>query len=82
MPQSLKNLKNINKDILSKDNITNLVKTQQSILGSNGRILLRPSGTEDLVRIMVECRDGNKVKKITEIIANTILKENEFDKIK
>ena len=82
VPQSLKNLKNINKDILSKDNITNLVKTQQSILGSNGRILLRPSGTEDLVRIMVECRDGNKVKKITEIIANTILKENEFDKIK
>ena len=82
VPQSLKNLKNINKDILSKDNITNLVKTQQSILGSNGRILLRPSGTEDLVRIMVECRDGNKVKKITEMIANTILKENEFDKIK
>ena len=82
MPQSLKNLKSINKDILFKDNIKNLVKTQQSILGSNGRILLRPSGTEDLVRIMVECRDGNKVKKITEIIANTILKENEFDKIK
>ncbi len=82
VPQSLKNLKNINKNILSNDNITNLVKTQQSILGSNGRILLRPSGTEDLVRIMVECRDENKVKKITEIIANTILKENEFDKIK
>ena len=82
MPQSLKNLKNINKDILSKDNITNLVKTQQSILGSDGRILLRPSGTEDLVRIMVECRDENKVEEITEIIANTILKENEFDKIK
>ena len=81
VPQSLKNLKNINKDILSKDNITNLVKTQQSILGSNGRILLRPSGTEDLVRIMVEFRDENKVKEITEIIANTILKENEFDKI-
>ena len=31
---------------------------------------------------MVECRDEKEVKKITEIIANTILKENEFDKIK
>ena len=82
VPQSLKNLKYINKNILSKDSITNLVKTQQSLLGSTGRILLRPSGTEDLVRIMVECSDENKVKEITEIIANTILKENEFDKIK
>ncbi len=82
VPQSLKNLKNIDKNILSKDNITNLVKTQQDLLGSNGRILLRPSGTENLVRIMVECNDGNKVKEVTEIIANTILKENKFDKIK
>ncbi len=82
VPQSLKNLKNIDKNILSNVNIINLLKTQQSLLGSKGRILLRPSGTEDLVRIMVECRDGNKVKEITEIIANTILRENEFDKIK
>ena len=82
IPQSLKNLKNVNKDILSKDKITNLVKTQQNLLGSNGRILLRPSGTEDLVRIMVESNDENKVKEITETLANIILKENKIEKNK
>ena len=82
IPQSLKNLKNVNKDILSKDKITNLVKTHQKLLGPNGRILLRPSGTEDLVRIMVESNDEKKVKEITETLANIILKENKIEKNK
>ena len=30
---------------------------------------------------MVACSDGKIVNEITEVIANTILKENEFDKI-
>ena len=67
---------------LSKDKITNLVKTQQNLLGPNGRILLRPSGTEDLVRIMVESNDEKKVKEITETLANIILKENKIEKNK
>ncbi len=82
VPQSLKNLKNIDRNILFRDNITNVVETQQKILGSEGRIILRPSGTEDLVRIMVECKDGNKVREITEKIARTILKENQIEKNK
>ena len=67
---------------MSKDIIINLVKTQQNILGSNGKILLRPSGTEDLVRIMVESNDEKKVKEITETLANIILKENKIEKNK
>ena len=82
IPQSIKNLKNVNKDILTKDKITNLVKTQQKLLGPNGRILLRPSGTEDLVRIMVESNDEKKVREITETLANIILKENKIEKNK
>ena len=80
VPQSLKNLKNINKNILSRDNITNLVNAQKKILGSEGRIILRPSGTEDLVRIMVESEDKNKVREITEKITKSILKENQIEK--
>ncbi len=82
VPQSLKNIKNINKKILSSNNITNLVEKQEKMLGSEGRIILRPSGTEDLVRIMVECEDENKVREITEKIAECIIKENQIEKNK
>ena len=55
---------------------------QQKILGKKGRIMLRPSGTEDLIRIMVECTDINLVNESTEIISKAILEENENKKSK
>ena len=44
--------------------------------------MLRPSGTEDLIRIMVECNDIDLVNETTEIISKTILKENDNKKSK
>ena len=77
IPQSVKNLKNIDKNVLLNQNIISLVEKQQEELGKKGRILLRPSGTEDLIRIMVECSDLNLLKSITEIISKAIIKEND-----
>ena len=77
IPQSLKNLNNINKNVLLNQNIISLVEKQQEELGKKGRILLRPSGTEDLIRIMVECNDLNLLKTTTEIISQAIIKEND-----
>lgn len=77
IPQSLKNLNNIDKNILLNQNIISLVEKQQEELGRKGRILLRPSGTEDLIRIMVECTDLNLLKTTTEIISQAIIKEND-----
>ena len=82
VPQLLKNLKNIDKNLLSNKAITSAVAKQQKILGKKGRIMLRPSGTEDLIRIMVECTDINLVNESTEIISKAILKENENKKSK
>ena len=77
IPQSLKNLKNINKSVLLNKNIISLVEKHQEELGKKGRILLRPSGTEDLIRVMVECTDLNLLKSIIEIISKAIIKEND-----
>ena len=77
IPQSLKNLKNIDKKVLLNKNIISLVEKQQEKLGTKGRILLRPSGTEDLIRIMVECTDLNLLKSTTDIISRVIIKEND-----
>ena len=77
IPQSLNNLNNIDKNVLLNQNIISLVEKQQEELGKKGRILLRPSGTEDLIRIMVECTDLNLLKSTTEIISKAIIKEND-----
>ena len=80
IPQSLKNLKNIDKSVLSSKKIISLVKKQQEELGKKGRILLRPSGTEDLIRIMVESTDLNFINATIETISKAIIKENDDKK--
>jgi phosphoglucosamine mutase (EC 5.4.2.10) len=78
-PQILKNIK-IPKD-LSKNEILakiNKLKTKAENLQKEikGRILIRPSGTEPKIRIMVEDENSEKVKKVAEEIqqiANKIL---------
>jgi len=43
-----------------------------SELGEGGRVLLRPSGTEPLLRVMVEGRDGLQVERLAGMIANVV----------
>ncbi|MEE9160677.1 MAG: phosphoglucosamine mutase [Gammaproteobacteria bacterium] len=72
-PQMMINVK-IDKDVdLSKmANVQDAVRTAESELGDKGRILLRPSGTEPLVRVMVEGEIETQVNAIAQSLANEV----------
>ena len=56
-PQVLKNLpvsKEIKETYKDNKNIQNKIKEIENKLGNNGRLLIRPSGTENLIRVMLE----------------------------
>ncbi len=59
-PQYFKNIRvNDKLEALNNPKISQLILTIESALGSEGRILVRPSGTEPLIRVMVEACDFN-----------------------
>lgn len=47
----------------------------EKLLGENGRVLVRPSGTEELIRVMAEGQDEEELKKICNDIAEVVKKE-------
>lgn len=63
-PQLLVNVKVKDKKIvLDDEDINNKIKEIENDLTNNGRILVRPSGTEELIRVMVEAKSDELCKK-------------------
>ena len=63
-PQLLVNEKVYDKNIvLNDEDIKNKIDEISNILGSDGRILVRPSGTEPLIRVMVEAKSDDICNK-------------------
>jgi phosphoglucosamine mutase len=58
VPQALINLTVKDKSQLENERVKSFIKEQTEQLGSDGRLLIRPSGTEPLVRVMVEADDA------------------------
>ena len=73
-PQTLINLKvdNPNNIILS-DKFWSEVTKIESTLGNDGRVLIRPSGTEPLIRIMVESKDSSTSENLCNSLAELAL---------
>ncbi|MDH5216258.1 MAG: phosphoglucosamine mutase, partial [Gammaproteobacteria bacterium] len=71
-PQSMINVRVAKKPNLNKQAIKDAVSAIETKLGDNGRVLLRPSGTEPLVRVMIEGNDAMEVDQLTKELAEQV----------
>ena len=73
-PQHLKNVRVKNKaDAVNDEVVKNKIKEIEKEINNKGRVLLRESGTEPVIRIMVEAETKEKCIDYTERIAKTII---------
>ena len=52
--------------------ITRVVREVEQQMGSGGRVLLRSSGTEPLVRVMVEGEDMDQVDRMVKVLVGCV----------
>ncbi|MGB3731843.1 phosphoglucosamine mutase [Microbacterium sp.] len=74
-PQVMINVKGVDKDAVSTHTgVQDAVKVVEQRLGDSGRVLLRKSGTEPLVRVMVEAADAETANAHAEELADIVRK--------
>jgi phosphoglucosamine mutase len=71
-PQVLINVSGVDKTRVSDAELQDLVGQAERELGSDGRVLLRASGTENLVRVMVEAKERGDAQSWATRIANKV----------
>ncbi len=72
-PQTMINVRvNDGPGLVARDEVAEAVAAVEAELGDQGRVLLRPSGTEPLVRVMVEGRDAAQVERLCRALADTV----------
>ncbi len=74
-PQVMINVPLRQRGVSSSAAIDRAVVAVEQQLGDRGRVLLRPSGTEPLVRVMVEGRDQEEVRSTAESLAEVVRQE-------
>ncbi len=73
-PQTLINVRysDDSQDFISNSTVQDAVATAEQAMGDTGRVLLRKSGTEPLIRVMVEAEDNNIAQQNAQQIAAVV----------
>ena len=75
LPQTMINVRGPNRDgFMDKPEVKTAMAEAEKALAGNGRILLRPSGTEPLVRVMIEGKDPDQVAALCRELADVVEK--------
>ncbi|WP_030803174.1 phosphoglucosamine mutase [Streptomyces sp. NRRL S-337] len=73
LPQVLVNVPDVDRSrVATSPELTQAVAEAERELGSTGRVLLRPSGTEPLVRVMVEAADEEQARAVAGRLADVV----------
>ena len=64
IPQKLINFNINDGEVLKADHTIKMINNCKDMLGSEGRIFVRMSGTESLLRVMIECKDSSILDKV------------------
>ena len=76
LPQVLINVKGVDRTRVKGDAaVAEAVAAAEAELGDTGRVLLRPSGTEPVVRVMVEAGDLETAQGVAERLAQVVRTE-------
>ena len=76
LPQVLVNVRDVDKSAVDgSEQVGDAVRRAQAELGESGRVLLRPSGTEPVIRVMVEAPTQESAERIADEIAAVVRSE-------
>jgi phosphoglucosamine mutase len=72
VPQILKNVRYKKGQPLAEDKVVNAIEDARKRLGAGGRLVIRPSGTEPVIRVMAEGDDRDLVERVVDDVVDVI----------
>jgi phosphoglucosamine mutase len=72
LPQILKNVRYRSGQPLQQDSVVTAIESARQRLGAQGRLVIRPSGTEPVIRVMGEGDDRDLVARVVDDVVDAL----------